>query len=198
MKIKALLPVFSAVLIMSSCNFVEQDKEAIKIDTYFDLAGLLDQQADLWMARGVKVEKVLTTNAREETVIVDVTDRKQLTDELNLFYEADINKVGLGDAYIIEELPAVFGQRKLVNSARSKKQKVRLLEFNYDQEKLTQIRILVEDKNSVYTFEKEMLIDFETINGEEVLTGYSITGKQDMVLKSDLNFSLKGRLLPNP
>lgn len=198
MKIKALLPVFSAVLIMSSCNFVEQDKEAIKIDTYFDLAGLLDQQADLWMARGVKVEKVLTTNAREETVIVDVTDRKQLTDELNLFYEADINKVGLGDAYIIEELPAVFGQRKLVNSARSKKQKVRLLEFNYDEEKLTQIRILVEDKNSVYTFEKEMLIDFETINGEEVLTGYSITGKQDMVLKSDLNFSLKGRLLPNP
>ena len=198
MKIKALLPVFSAVLIMSSCNLVEQDKEAIKIDTYFDLAGLLDQQADLWMARGVKVEKVLTTNAREETVIVDVTDRKQLTDELNLFYEADINKVGLGDAYIIEELPAVFGQRKLVNSARSKKQKVRLLEFNYDQEKLTQIRILVEDKNSVYTFEKEMLIDFETINGEEVLTGYSITGKQDMVLKSDLNFSLKGRLLPNP
>ena len=197
MKIKALLPVFSAVLIMSSCNFVEQDKEAIKIDTYFDLAGLLDQQADLWMARGVKVEKVLTTNAREETVIVDVTDRKQLTDELNLFYEADINKVGLGDAYIIEELPAVFGQRKLVNSARSKKQKVRLLEFNYDQEKLTQIRILVEDKNSVYTFEKEMLIDFETINGEEVLTGYSITGKQDMVLKSELNFSLKGRLLPN-
>ena len=198
MKIKALLPVFSAVLIMSSCNFVEQDKEAIKIDTYFDLAGLLDQQADLWMARGVKVEKVLTTNAREETVIVDVTDRKQLTDELNLFYEADINKVGLGDAYIIEELPAVFGQRKLVNSARSKKQKVRLLEFNYDEEKLTQIRILVEDKNSVYTFEKEMLIDFETIDGEEVLTGYSITGKQDMVLKSELNFSLKGRLLPNP
>ena len=197
MKIKSLLPVFSAVLIMSSCNFVEQDKEAIKIDTYFDLAGLLDQQADLWMARGVKVEKVLTTNAREETVIVDVTDRKQLTDELNLFYEADINKVGLGDAYIIEELPAVFGQRKLVNSARSKKQKVRLLEFNYDQEKLTQIRILVEDKNSVYTFEKEMLIDFETIDGEEVLTGYSITGKQDMVLKSELNFSLKGRLLPN-
>ena len=197
MKIKALLPVFSAVLIMSSCNFVEQDKEAIKIDTYFDLAGLLDQQADLWMARGVKVEKVLTTNAREETVIVDVTDRKQLTDELNLFYEADINKVGLGDAYIIEELPAVFGQRKLVNSARSKKQKVRLLEFNYDEEKLTQIRILVEDKNSVYTFEKEMLIDFETIDGEEVLTGYSITGKQDMVLKSELNFSLKGRLLPN-
>lgn len=183
-------------LAISSCD--SGNRDVVRIDKYFDLISLLDEQAELLYKEGARVEKKLMANDQEEQMIVVPDSVGQLKAELKLFYEADINKLGLDDAYFTEELPGVNGGRKVINTAKKAGANVRQIEYDYLGDQINQIRILVEDKNDIYTFEKEMQMDFETKNGVNMLTGYSITGKQAMVLKSELNFSLSGKILLNP
>ena len=183
-------------LIATSCNIGEG--EAVRIDKYFDLVNLLNEQAELLYSKGARIEKELVANGEKEqlTITPDAVDR--LKEELKLFYDADINKPGLSDAYFTEQLPGLNGNRKVINTAKKAGPNVRLIEYDYQDDKLRQIRIVVEDKNDIYTFEKEMLLGFDLADGSEILNSFSITGKQDMVLKSELDFSLSGKLLFNP
>jgi hypothetical protein len=164
-----------------------------RIDKYFDLVNLLDEQTELLYSNGTILKKKLTANGEVESLMVQADSAAQFKYELKLFYEADINKLGLGDSYFTEELPGINGTRKVINTAKGSGPKVRLIEYDYESDKLRQIRILMEDKNDVYSFEKEMLMNFESINGRETLRDYRIQGKQQMVMKSDLDFIIEGR-----
>lgn len=176
---------------MTACSG-PTEPAVVKSNTYFDLVGLLDAQTSLLVKQGVVLEKKLVANGEQEFMALRPDSEEQLRAELKLFYEADINKLGLDDAYFTEELPGINGSSKVINTARKAGPNVRMIEYDYNLGKLGQIRILVEDKNDIYTFQKEMVMSFETQDSREVLTGYSITGKQKMVMKSDLDFSLEG------
>ncbi len=195
MKLKAFLGLALLVL-LSACDAGQT--QAVKIDKYFDLVALLDQQAELLYSQGARVEKVLLANGEEEKMLVRPDSVGDLKKEWQLFYEADINKLGLDDAYEVEELPGINGNRKVITTAKKKAANVRLIEYDYDQDHLSQIRILIQEKNDIYNFEKEMLLNFEWVDGQERLKSYSINGKQDMVMKSELAFALSGKVLLNP
>jgi hypothetical protein len=168
------------------------DSSQVRIDTYFDLVGLLDEQSVLLYKNRAVLRKKLTANGTDEILTIKPDSVGQIKAELRLFYEADINKLGLGDAYVIEELPGVNGARKVINTARASGAKVRLIEYDYQNDQLERIRVLIEEKTGIYTFEKEMLLNFGFYGNSELLESYMITGKQQMVMKSDLNFSLEG------
>ncbi len=195
MKLKAFLGLALLVL-LSACD--ARQTQAVKIDKYFDLVALLDQQAELLYSQGARVEKVLLANGEEEKMLIRPDSEGDLKNEWQLFYEADINKLGLDDAYEVEELPGINGSRKVITTAKKKAANVRLIQFDYDQDRLSQIRILIQEKNDIYNFEKEMLLNFEWVDGQERLKYYSINGKQDMVMKSELAFALSGKVLLNP
>ena len=195
MKLKAFLGLALLVL-LSACD--AEQTQAVKIDKYFDLVALLDRQAELLYSQGARVEKVLLANGEEEKMLVRPDSVGDLKKEWQLFYEADINKLGLDDAYEVEELPGINGNRKVITTAKKKAANVRLIEYEYDQDHLSQIRILIQEKNDIYNFEKEMLLNFEWVDGQERLKSYSINGKQDMVMKSELAFALSGKVLLNP
>ncbi len=165
----------------------------VRTGSYFDLVGLLDRQTTLLLEQGAVLQKKLTANGETEDMSVKPDSEEQLRAELKLFYEANINKLGLDDAYFTEELPGINGASKIINTAKKAGPNVRMIEYDFNLGKISQIRVLVEDKNDIYTFEKEMTMKFEPLaDGREILTGYSINGKQKMVMKSDLNFSLEG------
>lgn len=166
---------------------------AVKTGSYFDLVGLLDTQTALLLERGTVLQKKLTANGETEDMSLKPDSEEQLKAELKLFYEANINKLGLDDAYFTEELPGINGASKVINTAKKAGPNIRMIEYDFYLGKISQIRVLVEDKNDIYTFEKEMTMKFESLaDGREILAGYSINGKQKMVMKSDLNFSLEG------
>lgn len=177
---------------MAACSG-PAETPVVRADSYFDLVGLLDDQTSLLIKQGVVLEKKLTANGEQESMSLRPDSEEQLRAELKLFYEADINKLGLDDAYFTEELPGINGNSKVINTAKKAGPNVRMIEYDYSLGKLSQIRVLVEDKNDIYTFQKEMTMSFESLEGKEMLIGYSITGKQKMVMKSDLDFSLQGR-----
>lgn len=189
-----LMPVcLAASLLTGACGV--PGAKSVKTDKYFDLAGLLDGQAVLLYASGARLEKVLVAHGKEDKMLISPDSVGQLKAELQLFYEADINKPGLEDAYDEEKLPGAYGSHKVINIAKNKASRVRRIEYDYEQHQLRRIRILVQNKNDIYDLQKEMLLHFEQVGGRERLTSYSISGRQRMLMKPELRFSLSGSIL---
>ena len=188
-----MLVFLAASLLTGACGV--PGAKSVKTDKYFDLAGLLDRQAALWYAGGARLEKVLVADGKEDKMLISPDSVGQLKAELKLFYEADINKPGLEDAYDEKTLPGADGSHSVINVAKKKAPRVRLIEYDYEQHQLRRIRIIVQNKNDIYDLQKEMLLNFEQTDGRERLTSYSISGRQRMLMKPELRFSISGSAL---
>jgi len=190
--IKQNLFFMGALFLMLSCSS-EQDNQVVKIEKYYGLLDLLDEQVSMLVDQNAVLEKTLGVGSETE-VTSKTPSAKEWRAELELFYYANINKLGLIDAYETEELSKFGGGKKLINSAKSSEFSVRMIEYNFANDKLESLRILVEEENEVYVFKKEMEMTFTQNRGVSVLTGYSIKGTQTMVMKSDLTFSLNAKI----
>jgi len=168
-----------------------QKSEPIRTGIYFDLVELLDQQAELLAKEKPSFTKMLTVNGETETISIELESASQWKAQLALFYPADINKLGLETAYVTEEFPLGENQKKIIDEAKGQKATVRLIEYNYLNEQLTNIRILSRENNTVYEFDKELNLNFSFDAGMNRISSFSIIGNQDMLLKSDLSYSLK-------
>jgi len=185
------------VLLLSLCLFgctVGQESEAIRTGTYFDLIELLDEQIAMFEIEKPALCKELNVNGETEKITLKFDSAQQWKDELGLFYQADINKLGLETAYITEELSVGNGNKKIIDSAKTEKPTVHSIEYNYSANQLESIRILVRDKNPVYNFEKELNLFFDVKQGKSILSSFSISGDQSMILKDELNYSLKATI----
>lgn len=168
-----------------------QKSEPIRTGIYFDLVALLDQQAQLLAEAKPSFTKQLTVNGEIEIISLELDSASQWKAQLALFYQADINKLGLETAYVTEEFPLGENQKKIIDEAKGQKATVRLIEYNYLNEQLTNIRILSRENNTVYEFDKELNLNFSFDAGMNRISSFSIIGNQDMLLKSDLSYSLK-------
>lgn len=187
----------SIVLLLSLSLFgcsVGQKSEPIRTGTYFDLIQLLDEQVAAFEAERPTLTKELNVNGETDKVILQLDSAKQWKEELGLFYQADINKLGLETSYITEELSAGTNSKKIIDSAKTDRPNVRTIEYNYKEGQLENIRILMRDKNPVYNFEKELNLYFDVKQGKSILSSFSISGNQSMILKDELNYSLKATI----
>ena len=82
----------------------EKRTEAIRTGVYFDLVELLNAQAEKFGREQPTLTKELSVNGEKETRTVQFDSVSQWVEELQLFYQADINKLGLEESYITEEL----------------------------------------------------------------------------------------------
>lgn len=193
MKLKYLLLLF--IMGFYACDTVTKS-EPIRTGVYFDLVELLDEQTELLEAHNAKLTSELSVNGETETIIMELDSASQWKEQLTLFYQADINKLGLEKAYLTEQLLPGENQRKIIDQAISSKAIVRLIEYNYSFDELKNIRILIKDENTVYDFSKELNLNFTTLNDKSLLSSFSIIGNQDMILKSKLNYSLNAKIAP--
>lgn len=188
MKLKYLF--FFLVIACTGCD-VNEKSEPIRTGVYFDLVELLDHQAQLLAEMKPTFSKQLTVNGETETVQLELDSVSQWKAQLALFYQADINRLGLETAYITEELTLGENKKKIIDQAKGAKTTVRLIEYNYLDDQLSNIRILVRENNSVYEFDKELNLNFISEAGVNRISDFSIIGNQNMLLKSDLSYSLK-------
>ncbi|MGW8121748.1 hypothetical protein ACV07N_03740 [Roseivirga echinicomitans] len=191
MKLKNTL--FLLSLLLFGCT-TGQKSEAIRTGTYFDLVELLDAQIARFEVEKPVLYKKLSINGATEEVTLSFDSAKQWEEELGLFYQADINKLGLEAAYTTAEERSENGIKKITDSAKTEKPTVRFIEYNYIENQLKNIRIVVRDKNPVYHFEKELKLFFDDEQGKLVLSSFSITGDQNMILKDELNYSLEATI----
>ncbi|MFT6969524.1 MAG: hypothetical protein ACJAXX_000081 [Roseivirga sp.] len=174
----------------------DQKSEPIRTGIYFDLVALLDQQVTLLEKQKPKLTKQLMVNGESETIIMDLDSASQWKEQLALFYQADINKLGLEEAYLTEELQTGENRKKIIDQAITAKALVRLIEYNYSNNELENIRILIKDENAVYEFDKELNLNFGKLDNVTIVSSFSISGNQDMLLKGALNYSVKAKIEP--
>jgi hypothetical protein len=191
MKLKYLV-----LLLTFSLFACESDKPTRPIRTgiYFDLVALLDQQANHLSTQKVKLVKRLEVNSEIENITMTLDSISQWKEQFALFYQADINKLGLEKAYQTEELLPNENRRIIIDQAISPKVLVRLIEYNYVDDQLENIRILIRDENTAYEFDKELNLNFKRFGDIDQITSFSIVGNQDMILKSALNYSVKAEI----
>tara|TARA_R110001592_G_scaffold259350_1_gene523309 strand:- start:1233 stop:1814 length:582 start_codon:yes stop_codon:yes gene_type:complete len=191
MKLKNLA--FLLSLLLFGCS-VSQKSEPIRTGTYFDLVELLDEQIATFEVERPILTKELSVNGEPDKIIVQLDSAEQWKEELGLFYQADINKLGLETSYATEELSTGNGNRKVIDSAKTEKPTVRTIEYNYIENQLKSIRIIIRDENPVYKFEKELNLYFNAVQGKSILSSFAISGDQSMILKDELNYSLKATI----
>lgn len=178
------------VLIFSlACSTKELEQEA-KIDLYFDLEGTLDLVIQDLMDQKAGLKKETTVNDESDEFSIEPTSLDDWKAQLELFYEADINKVGLSNSYQVETLQAIDGIEKKIYSAMDASSYVRSIECTYRDEKLFSVRIIASDKNLVYSSNSEFILYFNHFKRKLALDHFSINTSEKMLFKKDLDLSV--------
>ena len=183
------------VLMAFSCGS-DQQRAVKRTTVYYDLVKLLDEQVSLLSRSNVALDKTLLADEESEQVRLSPPGEEDWKKELALFYTADINKLGLEEAYEVEKMANPDGGYRIINTAKDDDQPVRSITYHFDAtSKPVSFTILMKDENMVYTFDKEMTMQFEPFEEGVKLKSYKISGVQQMILKGELSFAIEGKVI---
>ncbi|MGI4872295.1 MAG: hypothetical protein ACRYFX_14100 [Janthinobacterium lividum] len=207
MNCKPVLYLLAAALLFSGCDKPTAADPAVPgaahaAGPYYDVRGQLDSLVRALDARhaGVQKQVSLRGSAPETKQVPQV----KWADELQLFYQADINKAALSGAYEVKKVQVGKVQNNLP---------VGCTEYTYRRKpgypnasvvllKIVcgpghQLRVLyatVEQHNVLFTSKKELLL---TCDNDSRLRniGYTVDGKQKLVFFDPLNFATEAQSL---
>ncbi|WP_324674260.1 hypothetical protein [Hymenobacter sp. GOD-10R] len=175
------------VLVGTSCDFSGGNSQAApaRKPLYYDLRGFLDTQASLLNRRNPAVVKLVRLrDGHEETAQVPHTDWAK---ELQLFYQADINKAALRGAYTIEPIvPNAEGlQQQTYRRKPGIENAVERLTVLSDAKGMREVHATLSQDNALFFSRKELQL--RASNG--VLRDYQVNGVQKLILFDTLRYS---------
>jgi hypothetical protein len=156
---------------------------------YFDLRGLLDAQVRQLTARHPAVTKQVSLrgNAPETVQVPQV----KWTDELQIFYQADINKAALRGAYRVDSAAEGGGVRHTYT-----------LQPGHDQAPVTQLSVLsaggqpqeiqatLQQDNALFSGQKDLRLSLQ----QGQIRAYGVRGTQKLVLFDTLRYQTQARV----
>ncbi|RZL07179.1 MAG: hypothetical protein EOO62_17520 [Hymenobacter sp.] len=157
---------------------------------YFDVRGLLDAQVRQLTARQPGVEKqVSLRNGATETVRVP---QVKWADELQIFYQADINKAALRGAYAIDSasVPGGAVRRTYRLLPGHDNAPVLRLDVTSTAGQPQQIQAILRQDNTLFFGQKDLRLSLQ--NGQ--LRQYSASGVQKLVLFDSLRYRSQARV----
>jgi len=170
--------------------------EENKITAYYDLKGLLDQQLLVLSKEKPQLQKGVFLDGERDSKLLQV-DQKTWRNELDAFYNVDINKKDLVGQYHTKT-----GEEeglKWLRYIASDPEKVavnQLTIYYIDNPKLpSRIEIFTGKNNQLYSLQKSLELQFEGETSEDLrLTSYEIGASQKVVLQDSMQFEVKGQL----
>jgi hypothetical protein len=157
---------------------------------YFDVKGLLTQQIkQLDRAHAATLKRVSLRGGPPETVRVPAV---KWNDELQLFFQADINKAALRGAYAVDSarLPDGRLRRTYTRLPGHDIAPVARLDVFSAGPATEEITAEVEQENALYTARKHLRLDLR----QGRLTGYAVQGTQKLVLFDTLRYAAAGQV----
>ncbi|MGI4739308.1 MAG: hypothetical protein ACRYG7_29425 [Janthinobacterium lividum] len=186
----------AALALLSGCNAGPTPADPAapgaphRAGSYFDVRGLLDAQVRQLAAGHPSVEKqVSLRNGARETVRVP---HVKWADELQIFYQADINKAALRGAYAVDSVSLPGGARYTyrLQPGHDNAPVLRLVVTStagLPQE----IRATLRQDNALFFGQKDLTLLLQ--NG--LLSQYSASGVQKLVLFDSLRYRTTARVL---
>lgn len=154
---------------------------------YFDVKGLLTAQVQQLTARRAAVTKqVSLRGGAPETAAVPAV---KWADELQLFFQADINKAALRGAYTVDSAayPGGGSQRRYTRRPGYDNAPVESLLVRSEGGQPTQIQASITQENALFSAHKQLQMHLTAGR----LTEYGVTGTQKLVLFDTLHYATK-------
>lgn len=146
MRIHSLLNAGLILLAFSACTPKPEAATEPKMAKlpYFDLKGYMEQTIP--EMEGAKVAKISRVQNQEETADV-VYSAQDWREELDIFFQADINKPSLAQSYSTETKNSYLIHTLLPGE----KGKVKEITIRYDNDRPTEITVKLKEENMFYT-----------------------------------------------
>lgn len=157
---------------------------------YFDVKGLLDQQIrQLDQAHTATLKRVSVRGSATETVRVPAV---KWADELQLFFQADINKAALRGIYTVDSARLPDGRlrrtyTRLPGHDIAPVSRLAVLSAGVAAE---EIMADVDQKNALFSARKHLRLDLR----QGRLTTYTVQGTQKLVLFDTLRYAAAGQV----
>ena len=179
-----------------ACSVSQENRnEGPKIDAYFDLQGLINQQVGDLSATNTRIQKEAVIDGQREVLELDSLNWKK---ELNIFARADINKPRLLDQYLTTTYTNDAGYKvtryQNVEENVSGVIKMEITESPVNQKPLS-ISIESCEYNTLYISEVELEMVFGEGKNGGSLTAYTINGFEKVILKDTMRYSIKAKVL---
>lgn len=156
---------------------------------YFDVKGFLDSQvATLNRQQPVVEKQVRLRDGNVETTRVTKTDWSK---ELQIFYQADINKPALRGAYDIEPVNQPNGPSATYKKKPAVEATVRELTINKGANYPTAITATIIQDNPLFYSEKKLQLQA----GSKGLQSYSVEGIQKLVMFDTVRYTVRTRIV---
>jgi hypothetical protein len=157
---------------------------------YFDVKGLLDEQIKRLDARhpGTSKRVMLRDGAQEAVRVPQV----KWADELQIFYQADINKAALRGAYAVDSaaLPGGLVRRTYTRRTKQSNAPVTRLVVLAAGADAQEIEATIEQHNPLFDTHKELKFFLR----QNQLTSYEVRGSQKLILFDTLRYAAVGQV----
>jgi hypothetical protein len=196
MSCRSIYVLASLLLALSGCDKGAQAPDpaapgaARPTGPYFDVRGLLDAQIRQLAARhpGAVKEVSLRGSAPETVRVPEV----KWADELQIFYQADINKAALRGAYRLDSATEAGGATRRTYTAQPGHPNVSVTRLSVLSAggQPQELEATLKQDNTLFSGQKQLRLTLQ--NGQ--LNAYSVRGSQKLVLFDTLRFSTSVRV----
>ena len=164
------------------------------INEYFDVESLIDEQTKLLAEMQPKVEKSIEVDGKKEQDTLEF-DSMGWKNELEVFKLADINKPTLYDAYEATEEKTNEGKIWRYTTEKPALGIEYLYVYFNNDSSVTKLEAKYHENNALYLSERNFEINFDNTDDLTVLESYKIYGKQKMVMKDEVTFSIESEVV---
>ncbi len=176
--------------LLAGCGDAAPAAPAARRPLYFDVKGLLNQQvAQLAQRQAAVTKRVSLRGNAPETVRVPAV---KWADELQIFFQADINKAALRGAYTVDSvaLPGGLLRRTYTRQPGQRNAPVALLTVVQQGAVPQEVAATIVQDNALFATRKQLR--FQLQNGR--LRQYEVVGTQKLVLFDTLHYTAAGRV----
>lgn len=185
--------IFLVVLTAWSCA---PDTNNEKSTTYYDINGLVDRQIKLLVSASPSILKKAIIDGHEEESKIQPQDSAHWAKELIIFKSADINRSMLSDSYIISESSNSRIKTITYTSKYPDDTEVDALSVELDNDqKPMKIRAILDNQNELFKSAKTLEVKFKDVNGQKLISSYSIEGWQKMISKDSAAYLIEADLV---
>jgi hypothetical protein len=170
-----------------------------KVVPMYNIDSLVLAQVKNLAAERATLHKSAVIGLQKDDSVFTPSDTSAWLNELDIFRQLDvINRPINRDNYIIDD--GLFDpSSNLTVKAFSAVENlpVRYLRIFYQESihKPRKIEALYDDQNALYKSGRSLLMEFNQVNNKTVLTAYTISGGQKMIMGDSVTFLIKGNIV---
>ncbi|MBF9142736.1 hypothetical protein [Hymenobacter properus] len=175
---------------LTACSDAGPSAPAARRPLYFDVKGLLDQQiAQLAQRRAAVTKRVSLRSQATEIVRVPAV---KWADELQIFFQADINKAALRGAYAVDSVVLPGGLLRRTYTRRPGQPNAPVARLTVVQQNGAPVDVAasIDQDNPLFSTQKQLQLQLS--DGQ--LRAYKVAGTQKLVLFDTLRYAAAARV----